>query len=65
MDEAEVSVTRGGQIASGISVQRRNQTGAPVAESKAHRTRERIMEAARLVFARYGYQDTTVEYVVR
>lgn len=68
MDEAlvsEVSVTRGGQIASGISVQRRNQTGAPVAESKAHRTRERIMGAARLVFARYGYQDTTVEHVVR
>ena len=61
----ELVVTRGGQKPSGISVQRRSQTGVIQGEGKAQRTRERIMQAARIVFARYGYQDATVEHVVR
>lgn len=61
----EVVAVRGGKIPSGISVERRSQTGAIQGEGKAQRTRERIMQAARIVFARYGYQDATVEHVVR
>lgn len=61
----EVVLTRGGQKPSGISVQRRSQTGVIQGEGKAQRTRDRIMQAARVVFARYGYQDATVEHVVR
>ena len=61
----EIVLTRGGQIPSGISVQRRNQTGVIQSEGKAQRTRDRILQAARTVFARYGYQDATVEHVVR
>jgi len=61
----EIVLTRGGQIPSGISVQRRNQTGVIQGEGKAQRTRDRILQAARTVFARYGYQDATVEHVVR
>jgi len=60
-----IVLTRGGQIPSGISVQRRNQTGVIQGEGKAQRTRNRILQAARTVFARYGYQDATVEHVVR
>ena len=62
---AEVVLTRGGQIPSGISVQRRSQTGVIQGEGKAQRTRDRILQAARIVFARHGYQDATVEHVVR
>lgn len=61
----EIAVVRGGKTPSGISVQRRSQTGVIQGEGKAQRTRERIMQAARIVFARYGYQDATVEHVVR
>jgi AcrR family transcriptional regulator len=61
----EIVLTRGGQIPSGISVQRRSQTGVIQGEGKAQRTRDRILQAARIVFARHGYQDATVEYVVR
>ena len=61
----EIVLTRGGQIPSGISVQRRSQTGVIQGEGKAQRTRDRILQAARIVFARHGYQDATVEHVVR
>ena len=61
----EIVLTRGGQIPSGISVQRRSQTGVIQGEGKAQRTRDRILQAARTVFALYGYQDATVEHVVR
>ena len=61
----EIVLTRGGQIPSGISVQRRSQTGVIRGEGKAQRTRDRILQAARIVFARHGYQDATVEHVVR
>ena len=60
----EIVVTRGGQKPSGISVQRRSQTGVIQGEGKAQRTRDRILQAARLVFARHGYQAATVEHVV-
>jgi len=61
----EIAVVRGGKTPSGISVQRRSQTGVIQGEGKAQRTRERIMQSARIVFAQYGYQDATVEHVVR
>lgn len=61
----EIVFTRGGQIPSGISVQRRSQTGVIQGEGKAQRTRDRILQAARTVFALHGYQDATVEHVVR
>lgn len=61
----EIVLTRGGQIPSGISVQRRSQTGVIQGEGKAQRTRDRILQAARTVFALHGYQDATVEHVVR
>jgi AcrR family transcriptional regulator len=55
--------TRGGFEPTGVSADRRavfEATPGP----KAARTRARLLEAARAVFARHGYIDTTVELVV-
>lgn len=55
--------TRGGFEPTGVSADRR-----AVFESKlgpkAARTRTRLLDAARVVFARHGYIDTTVELIV-
>jgi len=55
--------TRGGFEPTGISANRRAAFEASPGP-KAARTRERLLEAARVVFARHGYLDTTVELVV-
>jgi AcrR family transcriptional regulator len=55
--------TRGGFEPTGVSANRRavfEATPGP----KAARTRARLLEAARVVFARHGYIDTTVELIV-
>lgn len=55
--------TRGGFEPTGISADRRATFEASPGP-KAARTRARLLEAARVVFARHGYIDTTVELVV-
>ena len=55
--------TRGGHRPTGISADRRATTGT-ASGSKAQRTRDEILEAARKCFARHGYAATTVERIV-
>ena len=55
--------TRGGFEPTGISADRRAVFEAAPGP-KAARTRTRLLEAARVVFAQHGYLDTTVELVV-
>ena len=55
--------TRGGWAPTGVAAERRaNLVTSPGA--KASRTRQRLLDAARTVFARYGYLDTTVDHIV-
>ncbi len=55
--------TRGGWVPTGTGADRR---AAVVASpgAKATRTRRRLLDAARVVFARHGYLDTTVDHIV-
>lgn len=55
--------TRGGWEPSGVSADRRA-SFEEVSGPKATRTRARLLDAARVVFARHGYADTTVDLVV-
>lgn len=55
--------TRGGFEPTGVSADRRAAVEAAPGP-KAARTRARLLDAARVVFARHGYADTTVELVV-
>ncbi|MDA9292894.1 TetR/AcrR family transcriptional regulator [bacterium] len=55
--------TRGGFEPSGVSADRRAAIDATPGP-KAARTRARLLDAARVVFAQHGYVDTTVEFVV-
>jgi AcrR family transcriptional regulator len=55
--------TRGGFEPTGISADRRAAVDASPGP-KAARTRARLLDAARAVFARHGYVDTTVELIV-
>lgn len=55
--------TRGGWRPTGTSAVRRATTGA-ARGAKALRSRERLLEAARAVFARCGYAGTTVDAIV-
>ena len=57
------TVTRGGWEPTGTSAGRRATVGtAPGA--KSIRTRQRLLDAARAVFATHGYLDSTVEFIV-
>jgi AcrR family transcriptional regulator len=56
-------ITRGGWLASGTAAQRRlvhSERGTP----RGERTRRRIIDAARMLFERYGYLDVNVEDIV-
>lgn len=55
--------TRGGWIPTGTSADRRA-TVVAAPGAKATRTRERLLDAARVVFARHGYLETTVEHII-
>jgi AcrR family transcriptional regulator len=55
--------TRGGFEPTGISADRRAAVEATPGP-KAARTRARLLDAARTVFARHGYVDTTVDLIV-
>jgi AcrR family transcriptional regulator len=55
--------TRGGWAPTGIGAERRASVVAAPG-SKAHRTRQRLLDAARTAFARHGYLDTTVDQIV-
>ncbi|MEY4373060.1 MAG: hypothetical protein RL219_1829 [Actinomycetota bacterium] len=57
------TVTRGGWVATGTSAGRRATVGAAPG-AKSARTRQRLLDAARAVFAEHGYLDATVELVV-
>ncbi len=60
---APPTVTRGGHVPTGVGAQRRA-TIDSTAGPKAARTRDRLLDAARVVFARHGYLDTTVDQIV-
>lgn len=56
-------VTRGGWAPTGTSAARRDAiVKAP--GPKASRTRQRLLDAARVVFAEHGYLDSTIEHIV-
>ena len=55
--------TRGGHLPTGISAERRANTGV-ASGAKAQRTRDELLEAARYCFEKFGYADTTVERIV-
>lgn len=55
--------TRGGWTYTGTAADRRA-NAAPAAEGKGSRTRQRLLDAARRVFAQRGYVDATVEHIV-
>lgn len=55
--------TRGGHEPTGVSAARRATLGAAPGP-RAAGTRARILDAARTVFGRHGYLDTTVDHVV-
>ena len=57
------SQARGGRTATGTGARRRASTGTAVTD-KAGRTRDQLLSAARIVFAREGYLDATVEQIV-
>lgn len=57
------TVTRGGWQPTGTAAGRRATVGA-ASGSKSSRTRQRLLDAARAVFAEHGYLDATVELVV-
>lgn len=56
-------ITRGGWVASGIAAERRASIDA-VPTKKTQRTRQLLLDAARVSFAMHGYTDTTVEHIV-
>lgn len=56
-------VTRGGWTPTGTAAGRRANADR-VSGSKAARTRQRLLDAARSAFARHGYLDTTVDHIV-
>ena len=60
---AAKETTRGGWIPTGTSADRRAIVVAAPGV-KATRTRERLLDAARVVFARHGYLDTNVEHII-
>jgi AcrR family transcriptional regulator len=63
MKAAARAKTRGGWTPTGTSARRRRQV-ARDRGPKSSRTRRAILDAARTVFARQGYLDTTVELIV-
>jgi AcrR family transcriptional regulator len=60
---SDTSVTRGGWAPTGTAAERRATVSATPG-TKALRTRRRLLDAARSVFARHGYLDATVELIV-
>lgn len=56
-------ITRGGWTPTGVSAERRATTVATPG-TKANRTRQRLLDAARSVFVKHGYLDTTVDLIV-
>jgi len=56
-------ITRGGWVASGVAAERRA-TSDTSQTIKAKRTRQNLLDAARLTFAEYGYTQATVEQIV-
>jgi len=56
-------ITRGGWVASGVAAERRATSDASQT-IKAKRTRQNLLDAARLTFAEYGYTQATVEQIV-
>lgn len=56
-------LTRGGWTPTGTAAERRATIDAG-GGTRAARTRQRILDAARTAFARHGYLDTTVDHIV-
>ncbi len=60
---SKVITTRGGFIASGVSAERRAAMETSPT-SKATRTRQNILTAARISFNQYGFTHTTIEHII-